>query len=369
MHKYILKEFLPPFLLALSLFTFILLIDKIFGLINLILTRGINPVIVAKLFAWSLPFLFSLTIPIGMLVGCIIAFGRLSQANEITALKAGGIQIGQPMIAVFILGVGLSILLTYFNYTLVPFSQHAFQSIYHKVIYQSPRIKFQERTFLEIENSRLFVTSVDNKNHLLKGIIIYEFPARAGFRSAQQSPDSPLIITAPEGKWQSVSATGLTLKLSNGTIYAADKSLAKTSALSFENYTINLNLTKENSRPAQRSVREMSGHQLRAEIKNLKNKRIPAHSLSVEYSLRGALAWACLCFTFLGMCVGTKSRRGTKSVGFGLGLILIFFYYLLLISGITLGEKGTVPASVSPWLGNLVILGIAGFLFSKISKY
>ena len=86
--KYTLKEFIPPFFLGLFCFTFILLLDEIFKLIKTFVQKGVSPWYLFELLIYILPATLVVTIPMATLVGILLAFGRLSADNEITAIKA-----------------------------------------------------------------------------------------------------------------------------------------------------------------------------------------------------------------------------------------------------------------------------------------
>ena len=88
--RYLLKELVTPFLIGLFVFTFLLVIDKIFDLVDLIINKGVPVHLVLLLLTYILPAFLVLTIPIGFLLAILVAFGRLSGDMEIVALKASG---------------------------------------------------------------------------------------------------------------------------------------------------------------------------------------------------------------------------------------------------------------------------------------
>ena len=67
--RYTLKEFFPPFLLALICFTSILLLDEIFRLTKLFVSKGVSPIYLVRLLIYVLPATLVVTIPMATLVG------------------------------------------------------------------------------------------------------------------------------------------------------------------------------------------------------------------------------------------------------------------------------------------------------------
>jgi hypothetical protein len=89
--RYVVREVLPPTGLGLLLFTFILLLDQITNLMKVLVSRGADLATVARAFAYLLPSIFSVTIPMAFLLGVLLAFGRLASDSEIVALRASGV--------------------------------------------------------------------------------------------------------------------------------------------------------------------------------------------------------------------------------------------------------------------------------------
>src|SRR5205814_5616723 len=98
LRSYILRLHLVPFLLGFGVVTFILEMDVLFDYLDLIVNRGVAPGIVLQLFLLSLGYIVALSVPCAVLVAVLMTFGRLSQDNEITALRAAGINLGSILL-------------------------------------------------------------------------------------------------------------------------------------------------------------------------------------------------------------------------------------------------------------------------------
>src|SRR5215475_12682249 len=94
-HRYIFAEILVPFLLGLSIFTFVLLLARLLKLIELVVNRVIPATQVLGIFIYLLPAFLELTVPMAMLLAILVAFGRLSTDTEITAFRASGLSLYQ----------------------------------------------------------------------------------------------------------------------------------------------------------------------------------------------------------------------------------------------------------------------------------
>lgn len=98
-YRYILKEHIGPFFFGLAIITFVLIMDFLLELMNLIIGKGISLLTVVQAFALNLAWMLALSVPMAVLVSTLMAFGRLSQDNEITALKASGVSLYRIVLA------------------------------------------------------------------------------------------------------------------------------------------------------------------------------------------------------------------------------------------------------------------------------
>ena len=76
--RYILRELTAPTLLGFGFYTFIILMNQLFELAEMIIKQSLPFSIVIELLGLSLPHIVVLTIPMALLVGILIAIGRLS---------------------------------------------------------------------------------------------------------------------------------------------------------------------------------------------------------------------------------------------------------------------------------------------------
>src|SRR5262245_38719696 len=88
---YVLRLHLVPWLLGFGVVTYLLQLDFLVDIMDLLIGRGIPARAVVELFLLSLGWMVALSVPCGVLVATLMTFGRMSQDNEITALKASGI--------------------------------------------------------------------------------------------------------------------------------------------------------------------------------------------------------------------------------------------------------------------------------------
>ena len=67
----------------------------------------------------------------------------------------------------------------------------------------------------------------------------------------------------------------------------------------------------------------------------------------------------------VGAAAGSRPQRSSSSVGLGLSIVIVFFYYVILSFCQSLGEASYLPAVVAAWFPNLVFLVLGGFLVRR----
>ena len=105
LYRYAFREILSPSLLGLTIYTFVLLMNAIFNVMEFVIKKDLPTSAVLKLLALSLPQFLALTIPMSVLLGVLIGVGRLSADSEIIALKASGLSYWRVLAPVVTLGI------------------------------------------------------------------------------------------------------------------------------------------------------------------------------------------------------------------------------------------------------------------------
>src|SRR5258705_7767840 len=103
LERYVLREHVFPFILGFSVIIFLLTLDFLFDLVDLAVGKGIGIGIVAEMFVLSLGYMVALAFPCAVLIASMASFGRLSQDNEVVAMRSTGVnllrRIGAPLFA------------------------------------------------------------------------------------------------------------------------------------------------------------------------------------------------------------------------------------------------------------------------------
>lgn len=364
--RYCLKEFIPPFLIALICFTCIILFDELFRLVKLFVKKGVSPFYLLESLLYVMPATVVLSIPMAALVAILLALGRLSTDSEIMAMRAHGIAFHQLMIPLISATILLSAIdLAMMEYVL-PKATLASVSLKRDIQRHNPALILEEGTVmkeLQTEGKLWMYESTDPKTERLQNVKIWD----------EIYPGQPRLTIAKSA----------TLGYDNGnaklTLYDGETYEPQTDGsdgfrvTQFQEQRLSLDFTKDLQRgeyksqhPQTMRVGELKTHIEKLEKSiNLKPDRISEYTVNklryakVELHKKFALPFACFAFGIIGIPLGFMVKKNGRMIGFGIGLAVILLYYLLLQIGQNTGINGKVHPAFAMWLPNFVI-GVIG---------
>ncbi len=379
--RYILGQFIVPVLLSWSVLTGVFLMDQLFLLLNLIITKGIEAQYVFEILLYALPFVMAMSVPLATMSGSMMTFGRLSQDNEIVALRSAGVRLVDTFFPVLVLTLLLAGLMAFFNLYVLPESNHRERNMLADVSSKKPSVKLEEGLFNEgFPGYSIYIGSMDERHSKIYDVMV--------------SVKNTALITAPEGTLEVTPDERYIVM----TLYKAE-----THELAGESYrrirsdtqVINLELNTEliRSNRSYRSEREMTLPLLMKEIENnkkqiaatekelaaarnelqkkelerrIKTSKARINVLNVEIHKSLAFAVATILFLFFGASLGGKLRRGGIGLAIVLSLVFFAFYYILVIGGEKLAKGGRIDAWLAMWLPNLVMLPFTAEIFGEV---
>ncbi|OIO40213.1 MAG: hypothetical protein AUJ75_00390 [Candidatus Omnitrophica bacterium CG1_02_49_10] len=354
LRNYVLKEMIAPFILSISVFTFVLLMGNIIKLADLIINKGVDIVSVGKMFLALIPYLLNYTIPMAILTATLLAFGRLSSDNEIVAMKASGVSLYRIAVPIIIVGLIFSLFGIYLNDRVLPRAHYESRKILKSIGIKRPAAYLEAGTFIKtFQNYIIFIYGI--KNNILQNIRIY-----------QPQADGPTrTIVANRGEFISIPEKNIVrLKLVDGTSDEPNpKNPKQFYKLNFKTYYITLDLSEElKAQEIGKKPKDMNIAEIRDEIVKLEEEGIPVTPLYTEIYKKISFSFSSLVFVLLGLPLAIMVRRGEKSVGFGLSLAIIILYYILFALAEALSLKGIVNPAIGMWLPNIIFISAGIFL-------
>lgn len=376
--RYILKEIASHAVLGVALFTFIIFMRDLGRLLELVVRNSAPLPSVAEIFLFTLPATFIITIPMGVLVGILVGLSRLAADSEVTAIRASGMGVAMFIRAVSIFAIGAWLLGMFNSVYLAPRSAVALDHLQERLKSSQASFEIQPRVFYEdFKNIVLYVQDVIPS----KGQALW----RGVFLADISDPASPKITLANRGVLLSDAPDKLRFHLENGTQQETiPKVKDQYSITTFDNTEIPITLPSDESHPHDLlPVAELS---LRSLLSNAARERnaaqvvrssdpgsytydlIKARYYEIEFHRRFALPAACLVLAMVGIPLGLSARKGGKSTGFVLTILLVVIYYFFSLLGVQMARQGRLSPWFGSWMGNIFFFLCGLFLLWRVDR-
>jgi LPS export ABC transporter permease LptG/LPS export ABC transporter permease LptF len=357
--RYILKEVLSHAFIGGTIFTFVLFMRDLPRLLELVVRNSASLGLVVEIFVLMLPNIFTLTIPMAVLVGILLGLSRLSADSEITAMRASGVGVWSFVSIVSVVSIaGWAIGLANSLY-IAPKADAATIRLEGELLNAQASFEVQPRVFYE-----------DFKNYVL-----YVQDVRAGggaanwrqiFLADLSDPGAPKITTGAVATVVDSKDQSAIMRMRDGTehqISATDPNQYNVSTFAQTDLPLELSSQEEthvgrNDTP----ILAMSNHELLE-----RSRARGGRWYLIEFHKRFAYPAACLVLMLVGVPLGISSKRGGKSAGFVLTIVLVFLYYFLSSTGTALARQNKLPAAVGVWLANALFATCGIFLLRQMS--
>jgi lipopolysaccharide export system permease protein len=371
LHFYIIKEFLHSFIFGIVIFSFLLILSFAFELMDLLIEKGVTLWIIIKMFIFYLPNSLTLSIPMAVLFGTLLSYGRLSSDNEITAMKAAGLDYKTLTMPIIIFVLSISFFLVFFNHFFAPKLNSNLKIYFEQIITKKPLIKFNEKSITNLGDHKIYSNKVDNAKNTLSGVSIYKFKndytANSNKNVLLQNDKEACRITASSATVKAYT-TGAQLILYKGYWQKISHSdMTSMTHATFKTYSLFIPLV-DTIKNYSIGPSELSSPKLIKTIKQYKKQKLEFIPYLRDYWIRWIFAIAPIVFIIIALPIGVHISRGGKALGFGLSLGIVIIYYTLFVISINLGEKKCLPLGVIIWLPNLVIGTVGIYLFRKMVK-
>jgi Predicted permeases len=172
---YVTGKFFIPFLFSVfSLFS-VFILQFLMRFSDQLVGKGIDTILIVELIIYNLAWMMVLVVPMSVLVATLMAFGGLSQNNEITAIRAAGISIYRLLLFPIILTLGLVWFLIYFNNEVLPDANHKTKNLMWEITATRPALSIVPNVFMtDIMGYAILAEKVTQDSNKLVNVKIYD---------------------------------------------------------------------------------------------------------------------------------------------------------------------------------------------------
>jgi LPS export ABC transporter permease LptG/LPS export ABC transporter permease LptF len=354
--KLLYHAIIPPFLIALTVLTFIAFIHDLGNISELLITRNASLGVILVITGSILPKILIFSLPLAYLIGILIGLSGLAGESQITALRSCGIPLRALLSFLLWIGLAVGIVTGFFSTVVLPRTNDVLNEVKDRISLNQATSQLQPRVFNEDFPSVVFYVddlAVDRQRW-----------SRV-FLADNSDPKNPRTVVARSGTWISDSTSRrLQIHLEHGSSYAIQtEDPAKDNVSHFISTDIPISLNShigtlnELDRKPKKVIEQPTSYLLNHYLAGTSAQK---REVQLELNSRISLPFSVFPFAILGLALSANTKKGGRTSGFALSLTAVLGFYMLFTNGIRLASVG----KVSPWLGAwganllLILLGI-----------
>ncbi len=354
--RYILWEVFSHAAIGAALFTFVIFMRDVGRILDLVVRNSAPIPSVAEIFFLTVPTALTFTLPMGVLVGILIGLSRMAADSEVTALRASGIGAWRVVGIVSIFSSAALVIALINNLIVAPRSAAALAALQNSLKTSQISFEIQPRVFYEdLKGYVLYVQDVEPAS----GASVW----RNVFLADISNPSAPKITLAQHAVVATDTGNSvLRMHLENGTQQESNPANPDQYTIStFDQTDIPVALPPAEPAPARDLVpaAELTTPELLDRARH--SDKFKLRWYWIEFHRRVALAASSLVLMLVGIPLGLSAKKGGKSSGFILTILLVFLYYFSLSAGVAFARQGRLSPALGVWSPNILFI-IAGLV-------
>lgn len=353
--RYVIRQVVMPFGIGLLVFTFLMMLRPLQEYAEALVAKNVPAQVVAWLLLMLTPQALALTIPMALLMGLLVGFGRLSADREFVAMQACGISLKRLLLPVGIVSFLALVATAYMWFYGYPNANEKFLQVLVNVLAQRAEGNVRPHVFYrEIPNLMLYVRDVPASGEGWNGVFMSDtrpgqpeaaYLARHG-RIAINRAKNTVDIVLEDTIRRTVDVAG------NYDVARSDRSVLSIDPASV--FSV---------RSAIKGLAEMTVPELKAAAAERERQGQSSHNEWLTIHQKFAIPFACLVFGVIGLALGATHQRDGALGSFVLGLVVVFAYYIPFSLGQKMVRGSIIPPWLAAWLPNLVLGALAAALF------
>ena len=358
--RYIFRLVMLPLLATLAIAASLLLLEKMLNLFDFVAAEGGPVSVVWRMLANLIPEYLSLGIPIGLLLGILLAFRRLATSSELDIFRAVGMSYFRLLRVPFMFAIALAAI----NFAIVGFIQPSSRYLYEELRFELRSGAFGAKVRVgEFNNVGKNLTvrideSRDNGN-ALSGLFVF----------AQSNSGQTIAVTAEQGQFlRTDDPDTILLRLQKGTLVHDAPSYDSPRVLSFTSHDIPIPLPKiENFRTRGGKDREYLLTELIQIGGDAQKPQLDRDRAWANFHFRLVEVAMMLLLPLLALALAIPPKRSTSALGVFLSIVMVVTYHKVNEYAEGVGGMGIVDPFIALWLPFLIFTALILWMYHIIA--
>jgi lipopolysaccharide export system permease protein len=349
-----------PLLATLAIAASLLLLEKMLNLFDFVAAEGGPVSVVWRMLANLVPEYLSLGIPIGLLLGILLAFRRLATSSELDIFRAVGMSYFRLLRVPFMLAIALAAV----NFAIVGFIQPSSRYLYEELRFELRSGAFGAKVrvgeFNNVgKNLTVRIEESRNNGNALSGLFVF----------AQSNSGQTIAVTSEQGQFlRTDDPDTILLRLEKGTLVHDAPNYSSPRVLSFTSHDIPIPLPKiENFRTRGGKDREYLITELVQIGLDAQKPALDRNRAWANFHFRLAEVAMMLLLPLLALALAIPPKRSTSALGVFLSIVMVVTYHKINEYAEDVGGMGIVDPIIALWVPFLLFAALILWMYHIIA--
>ena len=341
---------------GLGFFSTLLVMNHVFYLARLAISQGMPFGVALELFVYKVPYLVAFSAPMGVLLATVLGVGRMTDHNEIAALRVCGTSLYRIAAPIVLLGGVAALGIVVFTEGIVSLANDRYRSVINDFMTRAPELQPVENVFFQApsaEGTALYhARRYDPRTRTLESVTVIYLTGGETLR----------VIQAHEATYRA----GGAWTFHDGEVYVVEQGHVVTTR--FGAMDLNVPRSPRDLTLPPKPTAEMSLRELSQEVVGAERHGADPRPFVLEIHNRLAGAASSIVFALIGVPLSLRPHRSGPSIGMGLSILVLFAYYAILIPSQLASEGRVLAPAVAAWLPNGVVGALGGVLLMRATR-
>jgi len=355
--KYLIKQFLQSVLFGLIAFVVIFAIIDMMENLDDFIDHDVSNALIVEYYIVFIPEIIRLMLPVAVLLGSLFTVGRLSNLNELTAIKSSGVSVYRFMVPFVVTAFFISLFTIYFGGDIVPRANK--RKVYIEQVHMKKNVvRAGNNIFFQDSPTRIVtIFYYDVINDQANRVSIQEY----------DKDDLTKMVTRIDAVKMRYDSTQSGWTLFDGTRREFGDS-TETANQFKKMFLADLNFSPSDVIKKQRKPEEMTLGELDEYAEDQLRTGNDPTRISIEYHSRIAFAFTSLIIVFFGLPFSVNRRKGGMAIQFGISTLITFIYLAFMKISQAFGKNGVMDPIFTAWFANIIFAAAAVVSLIKAKK-
>ncbi len=362
--RYVAKSVAVPLLGTLLLAAMLLVLDKMLRLFDFVVNAGGPVSVVWRMLANLLPEYFALGIPIGLLLGILLAFRKLATSSELDALRGVGASFGRLLRVPYAITVGLLLLNLFIVGWLQPWTHYGYERLRFDLRSGALGASLKVGEFNTL--SKRFTVRIDRSER--KGTQLHGI-----FVQVDDKSGTSVVATAEHGRFLSTDDPDTILfRLEDGRLIQQSPEFSAPRTLSFESYDLPITLPRVDSFRARGDATDEVDEMTLPELvrDGYGGKATGTAQLAARANLHFRLVEVAmmLLLPLLAVALAVPPKRSGSSIGIFVGIVMVVAYHKVNQYAEDAATQGRMVPELALWLPFLLFAALIVWMYLTLAR-